>query len=205
MLRRWDLHRILPATEITTAVDALPAWPLQITQVRPVFRDAWRNRANLIFPDAVYVALAKHLRAPLLTDGGPAVVATRGITIGAAPARVWPWLAQMGTGRGGFYSYTWIENLAGLGIRNAAAIVPELQYLAQGDRMPLSSRLGLLVRECDPPRSLVLQLDRGGWAWAFHLTELSARPPGCWCAPAGAAPAPVRRAGWSSARWPLRR
>lgn len=68
VLRRWDLNRILTAAEITAAVDALLAWPLRVTQVRTLFVDAWRYRANLTFPDSVYVALAEHLGAPLLTD-----------------------------------------------------------------------------------------------------------------------------------------
>ena len=38
---------------------------------------------------------------------------THTITIRVPPAEVWPWLAQMGQGRGGFYSYEWLENLVG--------------------------------------------------------------------------------------------
>ncbi len=43
-------------------------------------------------------------------------VSTRAITISAPPGCVWPWLVQMGSGRGGAYTYDWIENhaLAGL-------------------------------------------------------------------------------------------
>ena len=68
VLRRWDLNRVLTSREITTAVDQLLVWPLRIAQVRPLFRDAWGRRANVSFPDAVYVALAAHLGAALLTD-----------------------------------------------------------------------------------------------------------------------------------------
>ena len=39
------------------------------------------------------------------------VSATRAITIEAAAEDVWPWIAQLGQGRGGFYSYDWLENL----------------------------------------------------------------------------------------------
>jgi hypothetical protein len=31
--------------------------------------------------------------------------ATHTITINASPAQIWPWLVQIGQGRGGFYSY----------------------------------------------------------------------------------------------------
>ena len=52
----------------------------------------------------------------------PAVQTTQGITIDASPAGVWPWLVQMGPGRGGAYTYDWIENLLGLNMRSADRI-----------------------------------------------------------------------------------
>lgn len=68
VLRRWDLNAILTPAQMAGALDQLMAWPLRVTQVRGLFTDAWRFRANLTFPDAVYVALAEHLGADLLTD-----------------------------------------------------------------------------------------------------------------------------------------
>lgn len=68
VLRRWDLNRILTPGEIAKALDDLMAWPLRVTQVRGLFSDAWRLRASVTFPDALYVALAEHLGASLLTD-----------------------------------------------------------------------------------------------------------------------------------------
>ena len=53
--------------------------------------------------------------------------ATRAITIHAPPQRVWPWIVQIGQERGGFYSYTWIENLLGCGIVNAESTHLEWQ------------------------------------------------------------------------------
>ena len=35
----------------------------------------------------------------------PQSITTRGITIYAGVEQVWPWLAQLGQGRGGFYSF----------------------------------------------------------------------------------------------------
>ena len=37
--------------------------------------------------------------------------ATMAVTIDAPPSRVWPWLAQMGFDRAGWYSYDWLDNL----------------------------------------------------------------------------------------------
>ena len=50
---------------------------------------------------------------------------------------VWPWLVQMGQGRGGLYSYDWLENLLGLDIHSADHILPEFQHLEPGDRVRL--------------------------------------------------------------------
>ena len=46
---------------------------------------------------------------------------------------VWSWVVQMGQGRGGFYSYDWLENLFGMNIHNADRILPEYQQLKVGD------------------------------------------------------------------------
>ena len=42
------------------------------------------------------------------------LTATRAITVRASADRVWPWIAQLGQGRGGFYSYDVVENLLGV-------------------------------------------------------------------------------------------
>jgi len=68
VLRRWDLNRILTVAQIDEAIEVLMAWPLRVTQVRGLFADAWRHRATITFADGVYVALAEHLGAQLLTD-----------------------------------------------------------------------------------------------------------------------------------------
>jgi hypothetical protein len=57
---------------------------------------------------------------------------TRAITINAPATAIWPWLAQMGQGRGGLYSYEWLENLIGCEMTNADRIHPEWQQIAVG-------------------------------------------------------------------------
>jgi hypothetical protein len=52
---------------------------------------------------------------------------TRSILIEAAPKQIWPWLVQFGQGRGGWYSYDWLENLLGFDIHTAESILPEYQ------------------------------------------------------------------------------
>jgi hypothetical protein len=69
----------------------------------------------------------------------PTIESTRAVTIDARPENIWPWLVQMGYGRGGFYSYDWLENaftrLLGMHAHyhSTDRIVPELQYLEEGD------------------------------------------------------------------------
>src|SRR5215472_12419928 len=77
---------------------------------------------------------------PLPGDGllaDPAIVTTRAISVGAPPAAIWPWLVQMGPGRGGVYTYDWIENLFGLGVHSTDTILPEFQDLKAGDAQQL--------------------------------------------------------------------
>ena len=58
---------------------------------------------------------------------------TRAITIQATPAEIWPWLAQLGAGKGGFYSYTQVEGLLNCPIVNADRIHAEWQNIQPGD------------------------------------------------------------------------
>ena len=80
---------------------------------------------------------------------------TRGITIEAAPARVWPWLARMGYNRGGWYSVDQLDMRA----KSANRIVDEWQDLAVGDILPTYPGGGFQVKLLDPNRSLVLYGD----------------------------------------------
>ena len=58
--------------------------------------------------------------------------ATMGVTINVPPSRVWPWLLQMGTDRGGWYSWDRLDNF---GRRSAETIHPEWQDIAVGDHL----------------------------------------------------------------------
>jgi hypothetical protein len=41
--------------------------------------------------------------------------------------QVWPWVTQLGQGRGGLYSYDWLENAVGADVHSIDEIRPELQ------------------------------------------------------------------------------
>ncbi|BBG01867.1 MULTISPECIES: hypothetical protein [Pseudonocardia] len=81
---------------------------------------------------------------------------TRAISIAAPPERVWPWLVQLGQGRGGFYSHDALENLAGLDVHSADRIDPRLQDLAVGDPVHLAREVALRVAALEPGAHLVL-------------------------------------------------
>ncbi len=95
----------------------------------------------------------------------PKLVATHAVTIVAAPEDVWPWIAQLGQGRGGFYSYDWIENLMGLDIQTSDRILPEYQALKAGDQIPLAPAgddepaFSVPVAICEPGKVLVMHGD----------------------------------------------
>jgi hypothetical protein len=98
------------------------------------------------------------------------IVATRAITIDAPPSAVWPWLAQMGSGRGGAYTYDWIENLFGLGMHSADEILPEHQDVKVGDAFRLGpGRPFMRFEVVDPDRALVVRFEDGTWVWSFVL------------------------------------
>ena len=101
---------------------------------------------------------------PLPGDGlvpVPRFASTRAITIAASPSAVWPWLVQLGQGRGGLYTYESLERLVGLGMMSADDVLPELQDLAPGDPVRLApvggpQGLTMTVDMLDAPRLLVL-------------------------------------------------
>lgn len=108
---------------------------------------------------------------------------TRGITVAAPPAAIWPWLVQIGEDRGGFYSYDWLERLVGTHIHNADTVHPEWQNVKVGDTVWLARRYGRnasqVVAAVKPQSHLVLmsrpdfdRVQRGEKAdasWAFYL------------------------------------
>ncbi len=82
---------------------------------------------------------------------------TRAVTIDAPAAEVWPWVAQLGQDRGGFYSYEWLENLAGCRMRNADRIHPEWQHREVGETVHLHPSGGLEVTRFEPGRALGME------------------------------------------------
>ncbi|TIC79245.1 SRPBCC family protein [Nocardioides sp. GY 10113] len=119
--------------------------------------------------------------------GRPTMQTDHAVTIAATPREVWPWLVQMGWGRGGWYTARWVDRA--FFPRNgpsADRIVPELQSITLGDFIPdgaPETGCGFHVVGLDPERHLVLRstshLPRAAreradldWTWTFRLTPL---------------------------------
>lgn len=85
----------------------------------------------------------------------PSTTDTRGISIAAPPSAVWPWLVQMGYGRGGWYSVDAID----MSRKSVLEIHPEWQSLAVGDIVPTDPRGGFVVKAIEPEKALVLYYD----------------------------------------------
>jgi hypothetical protein len=118
----------------------------------------------------------------------PRAASTRAIDVAADAEDVWPWLAQLGQGRGGFYSYERLENLFGCRMRNADRVIDELQDIRVGDEvrlMPPDAKVDLAfeVALAEPNRALVLRAPRGREdafaaglpfpSWAFVIEPVS--------------------------------
>ncbi len=129
---------------------------------------------------------AEDLDAPLPGDdlhGPDALVRTRGITIEAPPAEVWPWLVQLGWGRAGWYSIDALERVLGVARsvdregtaswRSLGEINPDHQDLAVGDTIPLREDVGFEVVALAPEQHLVGLFDAAGlrMVWAFVLRD----------------------------------
>ncbi len=90
----------------------------------------------------------------------PKISATHAVTVHAPAEKIWPWLAQLGQGRGGFYSYDFIENLMGLDIHNSDRLLPEYQNIHAGDKIPFASQgMDVPVAIAEPNEALVLHGD----------------------------------------------
>ena len=85
----------------------------------------------------------------------PDAVETRTLRIEAPPEAVWPWLVQMGWGRGGWYSYDKLD----MDRPSADEILDEFQDLAEGDLVHTHPEGGFVARVVDPGRALALYLD----------------------------------------------
>jgi hypothetical protein len=114
------------------------------------------------------------------------------VTVNAPPEKVWPYLAQIGQRRAGFYAFDWLERLFGFHIYNTFTVVDEWQNMYPGEYIFYHQNgIGSEVREAKkdayftslsdsrhpsqfqgawafvPP----LGLEYFAWSWNFILEE----------------------------------
>ena len=99
----------------------------------------------------------------------PTFNATRAITINAPAGNIYPWIAQMGVNRAGWYSYDLLDNL---GRHSSEAILPQYQSTKVDDLVPMSpdGKQGLWVKDFGNSEWM-LWWDKTGdtsWVWCIY-------------------------------------
>ncbi len=102
----------------------------------------------------------------------PPYLTTRAITVNAESKDIYPWLVQMGKGRGGLYSYDFLDRLFGiLDAASSKAIIPEFQDLKAGDEIPVGRGGNFPVADLKKDEFLLLagEADGAAWTWSTAL------------------------------------
>jgi hypothetical protein len=112
------------------------------------------------------------VRRPMPGDdilGPGAGSTTHAITIGAPADQVWPWLAQLGYGKAGWYSYDWTDND---GQRSAEQIRPQWQHLHPGDQILMMPGSGFDVVSVEAGRCFAAGTPDGTTSWCLAVEPL---------------------------------
>ena len=99
----------------------------------------------------------------------PQLNATRAVTVAATAEDIWPWLAQWGWNRAGFYSYDLLDNL---GRPSARQVLPQFQHLAVGDWVPMGGKptpaTAYRVARLEPGTLMLWEKPGGTWLWLLE-------------------------------------
>jgi hypothetical protein len=87
------------------------------------------------------------------------------------PQQVWPWLAQMGNGRAGWYSYDWLDNL---GKKSFDYIDSELVKISINQRIPFA-----VISEIEIDRRLSYQFGTVA-SMTYALEDLDGKQTRIW-------------------------
>jgi hypothetical protein len=99
---------------------------------------------------------------------GPSFDATRGITVNAPPAAIYPWIVQIGMTRAGWYSYDLLDNL---GRPSARQLLPEHQQIYTGQLIPMSpdGKYGIYVKDFRENQWILWNDQEGVTTWFWGL------------------------------------
>jgi len=136
--------------------------------LRPLFRP-WYSKWGTIGGESTMVLPGDEL-VPEHVGGY-----TQSIGIRAPASSIWPWVAQVGQGKGGFYSYELLENLVGCNIHNVHRVLPEFQDVKPGDFIIMHPRIpGIPVVNVEPGVTLVAGGKQDKFTannWIFHIYQ----------------------------------
>ena len=111
----------------------------------------------------------------------PDVVMDRAFTVPGTPDQVWPWLAQLGKRRAGWYLPAAVARVVPARHRALRRLEPRWQDLAVGQVVPdYGGRdASFTVDELDPPRTLVYRSVRGRttFSWSIVLRPVGGDGP----------------------------
>lgn len=98
----------------------------------------------------------------------PDFIATRVVTIKASPAKVWPWIIQIGSKRAGWYSIDWMDNA---GIPSSSSIIPEYQVIEIGQFIPFTpnQKNGMWVKDFRLNEYILWDDKKGSATWLWFL------------------------------------
>lgn len=159
-----------PRTKTGMWVDTLTAVPLWVASplLRPWHMHWGATRTEIIgeMPGDAVVQRARFN-------------ATRAVTVGAPPSAVWPWIAQLGYGRGGFYTYDLLDNA---GERSADRVLAQYQDIGVGSLIPMWHDAGDLaiayeVASLEAPNSMLWVHrphpgEKPDSTWSWRLTPV---------------------------------
>jgi len=168
---------LLALASATAPVAAARRWPSRL-RGRTSRRTAWAATVAALALPWVYAGVVRpwlqnwgstegerDRRYPGDGDERPLSTSTRAVTVRAPAEAVWPWLVQIGQDKGGFYSYDWLENLAGCHLRTATRVHPEWQHAEPGDPLVLFPGVATKLTEVDAPHALVIE------GWGAYVVE----------------------------------
>ena len=160
---------LLDALEVLGPLSALGRWPRRLPAGRLRRAAWWLTVLGAVAPLVDHWHVRPWLRGwgstreergrrlPGDDTGRSLFTVTRAVTVNAPAERVWGWLVQIGQDRGGFYSYDWLENLAGCRLRSAEEVHEEWQHRQAGDALAFFPGYATRLTEVDPPRALVIE------------------------------------------------
>ena len=168
---------LLDALELLGTASAIGRWPRRMKSARACRATAALTAAGvaaLVVDHGVVRPWLRRLgstpaerasRMPGDRDTALLFTATRAVTVNAPADEVWQWLVQIGQDRGGFYSFDWLENLAGCQLASADVIHHEWQDREAGDPLLMFPGFGTRLLEVDPPHAMVIE------NWGAYVIE----------------------------------